>query len=126
MATGHTDPILTILVRTMSFNESIPTVFVKQSPNDNRLPYCLTAILGVLVSLVIFAVSVGFMVHNFNALTEAGNEVQETQQALEQSDRDLADAYADCISYPEVVDECDRTANTHTLEVYEKYYGNGL
>ena len=40
--------------------------------------------------------------------------------------RDLADAYADCISYPEVVDECDRTANTHTLEVYEKYYGNGL
>ena len=119
--------VLTILVRTMSFNESIPTAFVKQSPNDNRLPYCLTAIPGVLVvSLVIFAVSVGFMVHNFNALTEAGNEVQETQQALEQSDRDLADAYADCISYPEVVDECDRTANTHTLEVYEKYYGNGL
>ena len=128
MATGQPDPILTILVRTMSFNESIPTVFVKQSPNDNRLPYCLTAILGVLVvSLVIFGVSVGcFMVHNFNALTEAGNEVQETQQALEQSDRDLADAYADCISYPEVVDQCNRTANAHTLEVYEKYYGNGL
>ena len=78
----------------------------------------------LVVSLVIFAVSVGFMVHNFNALTEAGNEVQETQQALEQSDRDLADAYADCISYPEVVDECDRTANTHLLSKNKEGFFN--